>query len=220
MLNQINYITKLTTYGITNLIIYLFIGLVSVLLSFLIGLVYLIYNIDVTYDTIVSISALKAIFMAAPVQIVLLFLIGASAYLIFTNAYQFAIKKVIAKLLAEKSDSFLNPLLDKIIGKLKKELNLKQENGNTIQNAEVTPIGESVSVVSHEENNWLFKRINAVLNKKILGDLHQDLGALDSDEAIKQKVISKLKNYAETSMKNLWIVVVFHWVALLFIIFL
>ena len=217
MIDKIKYYAKLSSIGFFSFIKYLAVGNVSAVFSFVIGLFILLYQTQVSAPHADGSASAFVIFALAPVQSVLLLLILVSSYLVFSLASGYAIKKVIGKLLEDKSESTLYPLLDSVLDKVKNN-----------KKAPLLKKGVDVSVVQlqlvdtiqqESENKWVKKALAYGFKKIKLDDVDLHDPQLDVYEVIKQKTIQALQHAAQPSKQKLWWVVAFHWVSIVVIVF-
>jgi hypothetical protein len=217
MIDKIKYYAKLSSIGFFSFLKYFAVGSTSAVFAFVIGLFILLCQTQVNAPHADGSASLLVIFAMAPVQSVLLVLILVSSYLVFSLASGYAIKKVIRKILEDKSETTLYPLLDKVLDKVKHN-----------KKASLLKKGVDVSVVKlqlvdaiqqESENKWIKKALAYGFKKIKLDDVDLQDPQLDVYEVIKQKTIQALQHAAKPSKQKLWLVIAFHWVAIVVVVF-
>lgn len=217
MIDKIKYYAKLSSIGFFSFIKYFAVGNMSAVFAFVIGLFILLYQTQVNAPHAGGSASAFVVFAMAPVQSVLLLLILVSSYLVFSLASGYAIKKVIGKILADKSESTLYPLLDKVLDTVKN--NKKASLLKKGVDVSVVQLQLADTIQQESENKWVKKALAYGFKKIKLDDVDLQDPQLDVYEVIKERTIQALHHAAEPSKQKLWWVVAFHWVAIVVIVF-
>jgi hypothetical protein len=135
--------------------------------------------------------------------------------LFFVFGNQYIIKKIISKIVTDKSESLIHPFLDKVLTKFKdKQPNVLRNSGDFTLN-KLKIIQEIKNDKS--ENKWLKKILVFGMKKIQLDDVDFSKENLNFYEIIKTKTIQSLQSVSEPSKNAIWISVGIQWVILLFI---
>ena len=139
----------------------------------------------------------------------------ASPFLFFTLGNKYIITKLANKLITDKSESLINPLLDKVINKF------QSKQPNVVKNAGDFSINKLKIIQDikddSSENKWLRKIIVFGMKKINLDDVDFNQENQNFFDIIKLKTYQSLKNISEPSRKSILIVFGIQWAIVLFI---
>jgi hypothetical protein len=218
MIDKIKYYAKLSSIGFFSFLKYFAVGNISAVSAFVIGLFILLYQTQVNAPHAGGSASALVIFAMAPVQSVLLVLVLASSYLVFSLASGYAMKKVIRKLLDDQSESTLYPLIDKVLDKAKKNKNTSLlKKGADISVVQIQLID---TIRQESENKWIKKALAYGFKKIKLDDIDFHDEQLDAYEVIRKKTVQALQHAAQPDKQKLWLIIGFHWVVVVVVVFL
>ena len=209
MKENIKYITKISASAVFSFLKINILGAVSTVLVVILEFIFLTKNIDAVHSAHVSaIPFLLMMFFARPVGSILWYLTClVSPYLFFVFGNQYIIKKIISKIVTDKSESLIHPFLDKVLTKFKdKQPNVLRNSGDFTLN--------KLKIIQEIKND---KSENKWLKKIQLDDVDFSKENLNFYEIIKTKTIQSLQSVSEPSKNAIWISVGIQWVILLFI---
>lgn len=133
----------------------------------------------------------------------------------FTLGNKYIITKLANKLITDKSESLINPLLDKAINKF------QYKQPNVVKNAGDFSINKLKIIQDikddNSENKWLRKIIVFGMKKINLDDVDFNQENQNFYDIIKLKTYQSLKNISEPSRKSIFIVFGIQWAIALFI---
>lgn len=159
---------------------------------------------------------LVILFSSKPVGTILWFLtIIVSPFLFFTLTNKYVISKLSHKLINDKSESIILPILDKFLSKFQeKQPKVIRTIGDYTHNKLML-----INSIQRDqsENKWLKKIILFGLKKIQLDDIDFNQEGQNFYEIIKLKTIQKLKEISEPSKKIILAVLLIQWLILLFI---
>lgn len=217
MKENFKYIAKLSATAFSSFIKINGLGLFSTLLVVIIGFILLVKNSPIEYsEESTAISYLSSVFSDRPIGCILclLILIG-SPFVFFTLGNKYILIKLIDKLLKDKSESLINPLLDRIILKLKAKQPIVLRNVGDFSINQLKLIQEIKN--DKAENKWLRKIIVFAMEKIKLDEVDFSQENMSFYEIIKDKTLQSLKDIAEPSRKLIFIAIGIQWTLLLFI---
>ena len=155
-------------------------------------------------------------FLARPVGSILWYLTCiCSPFLFFAFGNKYIISKLAHKLINDKSESVINPILDKVLQKFKtKQPEVLKSAGDYSLN-KLKLINDIKNDTS--ENKWLRRVITFGMEKIKIDDSDLNDENLNFFDIIKSKTIQSLKDISEPSRKPFWILLGIQWLFLLFI---
>lgn len=211
------YIAKLSSVAVFNWIKINLLGLVSTVITFIIGLCVLLYQVDTGHAGHAGIlPVFLIVFMSRPLGsvLVVLILLCNILYVMLSNKY--VIGKVINKIINDKAESHILPLIDNILSKLKVKQPDLIKKGADYSMVKLKLIDQAKQ---ESENKWVRKAICFGMEKIRLDDVDFSQENLSFNEIIKQKLFAALNNISAPSMQPIWLTVLFQWVSLLIIVF-
>ncbi|MCY1540660.1 hypothetical protein D9M68_763130 [compost metagenome] len=217
MKENIKYLARLTAMVTgTWLKINLFFGSISVISIFL-GLFFLLKDIDSGHSGHTSAApALVLMFIQKPVGSILWLLMLACIYLVFLFSGKYIIAKLINRIVQDKSETIIIPLLDKIISRAKA---LQPGAVRKGIDAAVVRMQLSEQLKSEGGYKWINRIIHFALKRIALNDVDFTDPELKLDAVIKDRIIQFLKDTSTPDKTSLWLILGFQCLALLFIYF-
>ncbi len=217
MKEHLIYIAKLSSIAVFNWIKINLLGLISTIITFVIGLCVLLYQVDTGHAGHAGIlPVLLILFMTRPLGSILLVLIFSCNILYVTLGNKYVIGRVINKIINDKAESHILPLIDNILSKLKVNQPDLIKKGADYSMVKLKLIDQAKK---ESENKWIRKAICFGMEKIRLDDVDFNQENLSFNEIIKQKLFATLHNMSAPSMQPIWLTVLFQWVSLLIIIF-
>jgi hypothetical protein len=210
------YVAKLTTSSIFSFIKINVIGAISSTLILILGFIILSTDIDPGHSGHVSaIPYLVMIFAVKPISSILFYItLIASPLLFFFLGNKYILSKVINKVLKDKSEKYIYPILDKILIKIKDNKDNLLKNGENYNDVKKKIIQQ----LKNENENRLTKKIVEYGLKKVkLDDVDFRNENLSIVEILKSKIIQVLQNISEPSRQSIWILLAAQWIILLLI---
>lgn len=125
-------------------------------------------------------------------------------FILFSFGNKYIISKTIHKLLSDKGETILFPIIDKVLGKIKSnqpELLKKGSDNTKLKLKLIQEISDS-----KDNNKWLKKIIIYGFKKVNLDDVDFTDEKISFTDIIKNKIISGLKDVSEPSRKFFWII--------------
>lgn len=174
-------------------------------------------NIDAGHSGHVSpIPFLILTFFTRPIGSLLWYLTFIfSPFIFFALSNKYIISKLSHQLITDKSESLINPFLEKTFQKLQtKQPQILKNTGDFSLN-KLKIIQEIQN--DKTENKWLRKIIVFGMKKIKLNDVDFQQENQNFNDIIKEKTIQSLKNMSEPSKKLIWIVFAIQGAILLFI---
>lgn len=214
MLEKLKYIGKLSAIAAFSFLKIYLLGIISTIAVCIIDYILLSKNIRAGH---VSASAfLHLIFSTRPIGTIWWFLsIAVAPFLYFIYGKKYILSKITHKVISDKAESLLHPILDKIIAKIKAKRPDKEKNIVDFTHEKTEFIQELKSDKS--ENKWLKKMLILGLKKTKLEGIDNSKKNLDIYELIKNKVIWSLKEMTEPSRSSIWMIFGLQWLGVLFI---
>jgi hypothetical protein len=211
MKENLKYVTKLASESIISFIKINLFGLFSTVLFGIVGFI-LISTLTDSGQTghVGAIPYLVLIFKSRPISSIIFYLLLiASPILFFILGNKYITSKLTNKLLKDNSESYIYPIIDAILAKLKVSL----EKGNT------TDITDKLIQQLKNEggNKWINRIIAFGLKKAKLDDIDFNKENQSVDEIIKFKIVQTLESVPEPSRKNISLLLIIQWVFILIV---
>lgn len=217
MKENFKYFVKLSSIGAASLIKINLLGIFSTVIVAIIGAVFLVKNIDPGHSAHVSpIPFLALLFAARPVGSILwLISTFGSPWLFIFFGNKYTIKKVANKLITDKSESLIHPLLDKVLQKFHKNQPQIVRSAGDYSMTKMRIIHEIKN--DQSENKWLRKILVFAMKKVNMDDIDFNQENLNFYEIIKLKTIQTLESITKPSRNTIWILLTIQWAIVLFI---
>jgi hypothetical protein len=214
---HLKYFTKLSSIAVFSFFKINLLGAISTIALIIMEYFLLTKNINAGSSAHVStIPFLTMTFFARPAGSIMWYLTCVlSPILFFILGNKYIITKLTHKVITDKSESLLNPLLDKVL------LKFKSKQTNPIKTAADYTIAKMKlihDVKSESDNKWLKKIISFGLKKIQLDDVDFSQEDLSFYDIIKAKTIQSLKNISQPSRELIWIVLGIQWLFFLVIV--
>jgi hypothetical protein len=216
MTDKIKYFAKLSATAVASFLKIILLGNISGAVTLTIGLSLVIYQTYFHGPHLSGQTALLIMFMMAPVQMILLVLLITATYFIIPFAGKYTIKKIINKIIADKSESTLYPILDKVLHKFK--MSPKTTLIQKGMDYSLVKLQLIENVKQETENKWIKKVLIYGFKKLKMDDIDFSQQHLESTEILKQKTIQALQNVAKPSKKFFWMVIGLQWLVVLIIL--
>lgn len=217
MKEHLVYIAKLTSLAFFNWIKLNILGTFSTIITFVIGLIVILNQVDTGHAGHAGVLPVFIVmFLTKPLGSILLILIFLCNFLFVALSNKYVVGKVINKIVNDKAESHMLPVIDKILSKFKDNQPNLIKNGADYGLVKLKLIDQ---VKKESDNRWIKKAICFGMEKIRLDDVDFNNENLSFNEIIKQKLFTSLKQMSAPSMANIWYVVLFQWLALLVIAF-
>jgi len=214
MKEQVKYFTKITSIAVFSFIKINSLGAVNTLICCIIGAFLLSANVGHAAHSNSGPLILLVFFMSKPVGTILLSLIFLAPILYVILGNKYIISKVIHRLIKDKSESTITPLLDRVLTKFK---NNQPDNIKTGVDLGLAKIKLLNQVKSETDNKWLKKVLSFGLKKIKLDDIDLSQNNTDFKDVIKTKTIAALHDSTQPSRKAIFAVLILQWVFLMLI---
>lgn len=217
MQEHLKYISSLSLSALFSFLkIYLLATTSTVLVAFL-GFILIAKNVDVGTSARVSIIPfILLVFTTKPVSAILwcLVLFG-SPFLFFVLANKYVVLKVTHKVISDKHDDVIIPLLEEILRKFRAKKSAVRKNVEEYSRHKMKLIQD---VNEHPETDkWLKRVVTFALKKVRLDDIDFSDEHLDFFEIIKIKTIQFFRNITAPKRSMIWIPIIIQWGILVFI---
>jgi hypothetical protein len=213
--DSIKYAAKLSSISVFSFIKINFLGAFSTIIVALLGFILLSKNINPGASAHVSaFPYLIMIYANRPVGSVLWFLIClTSPFLFFFIGNKYIIAKLANRVISDKSDKVIYPLLDKLLLNFKRPVLLRSAGDFSIEKLKL------IQNIKNETENKILKRIIIFGMEKIkIDDIDFNQDDLDFNEIIKTKTIQALTAVTEPSRNLIWLIFGAQWFIILFIL--
>ncbi|WP_163411000.1 hypothetical protein [Flavobacterium ajazii] len=152
-----------------------------------------------------GIAVLLILFFERPIGFTLITLsIFITPFVLFSFGNKYIISKTVNKILSDKGEALLYPIIEKVLGKIKSNQPDLLKKGTDNTKLKLKLIQEISD--SKDNNKWLKKIIIYGLKKANLDDVDFSDEKLSFTDVIKEKTISGLKNVSEPSRNFFWII--------------
>lgn len=164
-----------------------------------------------------GIAILLFLFALRPVgfSLVVIFAI-ASPFLLFSLGNKYIVSKTINKLISDKGENILFPIIDKVLNKIKSKQPELFQKGADKMKLKLRLIQE---IKDSNDNKWLKKIILYAFKKIDLNEVDFKDENLSFSEIIKNKIIDSLKNVSKPNRNFFWIIIGIQVAILMLIIF-
>lgn len=214
MKEQVKYFTKITSIAAFSFIKINLLGSFNTLICCTIGSFLLSANVGHAAHTNSGALILLVFFTSKPIGTILLVLIFLSSILYIILGNKYIVSKVIHRLIKDKSESTITPLLDRALTKFKNNQPDGIKTGADLGLAKIKLLDQ---VKSETDNKWLKKVLLFGLKKIKLNDVDLSQDNIDFKDIIKTKTITALHNSTEPSRKGILAVLILQWIFLLLI---
>lgn len=217
MIENLKYFSKLSLSGIVSLIKINTLGSISTIAVTIIGIINLSKDINVGSSGHVSaIPFITSTFASRPVGFILLCLsLFAFPVLIYMFANKYVLKKLANKIIIDKSETILNPMLDKLFNKF------KANQPGSVKNAADYSINKLKLIENIKndktENKWLKRIIVFGLKKVKMDDVDFNKEDQNFYDILKIKTLETLHEISEPSKNIIWLTLGTQWLILGFI---
>ena len=222
MKEKIRYFAKISSVALFSFIKINLLGFISTFFCFTIGLYLLSASINSGIPNQglghgnSGILFIVFCFLARPIGTILLILIFSAPFLYFMLGNKYIISKMITRLIKDKSEDTINPLLEKVLKKVKTNQPQLLKKGADLSLTKIELLNQ---VKSETDNKWLKKVILFGLKKVKLDDVDFNRDNIDFSTILKTKTINALQNVREPSRKSILLVLTLQFI-FLFIIWL
>lgn len=214
MKEQVKYFTKITSNAIFSFIKINLLGSVNTLICCVIGSFLLSANVGHAAHTNSGALVLLVFFTSKPIGTILLVLIFLAPILYVIIGNKYIISKVIHRLIKDKSESTITPLLDRVLTKFKNNQPDGIRIGADMGLAKIKLLDQ----VKSETDNKLLKKVLSFGLKKIkLDEIDLSQKNINFKEVIKTKIITALHNTTEPSRKGILAILILQWIFLVMI---
>jgi hypothetical protein len=149
-------------------------------------------------------AAVLLIFFARPLaSSVALITYFASPFLLFWLGNKYIITKLINKVISDKGENILFPLLDKVLNKLQEKQPALFAKGSDKALLKLKMVQE---IKQSTENKWFKRIILFALNKVHLSELDLADENMSFNDVIKKSTLTVLKSITEPSRSFFWII--------------
>ncbi|WCM42680.1 hypothetical protein MG290_03100 [Flavobacterium sp. CBA20B-1] len=215
MKENFKYIAKLSTTDLFSFLKINILATFSTIIVAIIGFFLLTENINAGNSGHASpLPFLLLTFLARPLGSILWYLICiGSPFLFFALGNKYILQKLSNKVITDKSESALNPLLEKGLQKFKTKQPEVLKNTGDFSVNKLKLIQEIKN--DQSENKWLRKIIVFGMKKIKLDYVDFSKENQNFFDIIKEKTIQSLQNITKPSRKPIWIAISIQWIILL-----
>lgn len=215
MIEHVKYFGKLTALAAWTWIKINLLGFVSLLITFIVSFLILLSDDSLgNAGHADAIGAIVIIVVSKPIQSFLFLLLILSPILLLILSNKYVIAKIINRIINDKSEGLLNPLLDKILGKFKTLQPNIVKQGADYSLVKLKLIHQ---VKNETENKWIKRVLVYGLEKVNLNNDDFSKPDTDFNSIIKAKTTEALHNITEPSKTGIWLVLGFQWLIMLLI---
>ena len=217
MKENLIYFAKLSASAVASFVKINILGSFTTVFVVVVEFVLMSKNINAGSSAHVSaIPFLTMMFAFRPIGSILCYITClASSFLFFTLGNKYIISKLANKLITDKSESLINPLLDKVINKFqaKQPIAIKNVGDFSINKLKIIQDIQN----DDSENKWLRKIVVFGMKKIKLDDIDFNQENQNFYDIIKLKTHQTLKNISEPSRKSIFILIGVQFAILLFV---
>lgn len=221
MRDNVKYGLKLSSFGAFSFIKFAVFGVFSAVLSLIIGIVLLSSSSGTNSAGQMYASSFSTFIKDSPYLSVLLLITLLSIYFVFSFSTQYAFRKVARRILDDKAESFLEPIMDKAMDKTMGRID-ETERQNMVQRGmdySVLKL-QTINNVKQETNNkWLRYLLVLGFSKLRLDDIPFDDPKFNARSEIKTRVIQGIKDFATPDKQFFWMIIGYHWIVIVVIAF-
>lgn len=217
MTENLKYFSKLSLSGIISFLKINILGSISTVVVAIIGFIILTKNINAGSSGHVSaIPFLIMTFASRPIGSILWYIIVlGSPFLFFALGNKYVLTKLANKIIVDKSDTLINPALDKLLNKFKAK---QPDTVKSVADYSMTKLKLIENIKKDEtENKWLKRIIIFGMKKVKMDDVDFNKEGQNFYDILKLKTIETLKNISEPNKNILWLCLAAQWGLLAFI---
>jgi len=213
MLRHLNYFSKLATTAAVSWLKINLLGLISLSFTFSFSLIFMLSDLSEA-GHVDALAFLLYLMETKTIPFIILLLLLVSPIVLLVLSHQYIIAKITNRVVNDKAETYLYPILDKIILKFK---TLQPELIKQNADAALVKVKLIHQIKNESENKWV-KRILIYGLEKVQLD-HNNFGKADANfgDIIKTKTLEALHNITEPGRKNIWLLLGSQWLCLLLI---
>ncbi|MDR1876610.1 MAG: hypothetical protein LBQ84_03205 [Flavobacteriaceae bacterium] len=212
---HITYFLKISASAAFTFVKINLLGFVSTLAVLIIGgILILLSNNNAHAGHVGGEAFLIVLFVQRPLGCILWLLLLSSPYLFFFLGNKYVVSKIINRIISDKAENYLYPLLDTVLQKFKEhqpEL-IKKGADNSLMKLKL--IQEAKNNV---KNKWIRRIIVFGVKKMQLDDIDFTQENVSFSDIIKTKIINTLNNISAPNKNIFWIIIGVQWLILLII---
>ena len=217
MKENLKYIAKLSTIALFSFVKINMLAAFSTIIVGVIGFFLLTKNIDAGNSGHASATPfLVMTFFARLIGSILWCLVCfGSPFIFFVLGNKYILSKLANKLITDKSDSLINPLLENVLEKFKENQSESLKNTGDFSLNKLKLIHE---IQNNKSENRLLRKIIVFGMKKIkLDDINFSQENLNFFDIIKLKTIQSLQNITQPSRTIILFPIIVQWIILIFL---
>jgi hypothetical protein len=213
-LSGVKYGARITTGAALSLVKIMTLGILSTSLTSGLGIALIIYQTFHGSSGPVHASghaAMLVLFMARPIGMALMILsLFASPYLFFLFGNQYIVRKVAGRILADKGEVLLYPMLDRAFNAVKqKQPDLLRKGAD----ASMMKIRLLQEAAHGGEDKWTRKVLLFALKKTDLHSLDLSDTHISAGDIVKGKVIAQMQEFTQHDRKIFWLILAIQWIS-------
>ncbi|MBK6527964.1 MAG: hypothetical protein IPG07_21875 [Crocinitomicaceae bacterium] len=220
MKEQVLYYVKLASISVLNWIAINLINLFTFLITFFVGIY--MFSDEIQFSggsgahagmVMVYLYLIQA-FFERPMEFLMLTFIFFSPGFIYILSNKYVLSKIIHRLLKDKAENTLEPILDKVLVKFQ-----PQETGILKKSTDYARVKlKLVQQLKSESENKIQKRVLTYgLKKAKLDDVDFTNPNINFNQIIKQKTIATLKEITKPSLSKIILILLLDWMFLIVI---
>lgn len=204
MNDNLKYVTKLFSSATFSFFKINILGQLLIAFVMLLSLIIIIYQSGSGLGHVNGFAVITVLFTLRPIGFSLtLFSLFVTPFLLFSLGNKYVMSKTIHKLISDKGEVLLFPVLDKVLEKIKTK---QPELLKTGADKAMLQLKLTQAFRDSNENKWLKRILIYGLQKISLDEVDFKDENISFSEIIKDKIITALKNVSQPSRNFFWII--------------
>lgn len=209
MIDQVKYFTKLSSTAVLTLVKLYVVAMLSTAVSFFVCFMSLFIEPVGAAPHAGAESTLLVLLETRPWQCVFCALIVACGFLLVVLSGKYTMSKVINRLVSDKSENTVLPLLNKVIEKFRQKRPAILEQASAASRSKLNLIQE---VKNEIQNRWVKRAVVFALKKARLDDVDFSQEDTRLSEVIRDRTMMALREMSQPDKPLFWITIAFQWV--------
>lgn len=221
MRDNIKYGVKLSGVGVFSFLKLAVVGVSSAIISLITGIVLLSNGLLVDEQGKAYESSFSTFIKDYPYLSILLLLTVISIYFVFSFASQYAMRKVASRVIEDKAETYLEPMMDKAMDKTLGNISEEEKRGMIQRGLDYSVLKlQTVNNIKEESSNrWVKYLLAYGFSKLKLDDIPFGDEKFNVRDEIKKRVMIAIKDFATPSSQLFWAIVIYHWLVIGVILF-
>jgi hypothetical protein len=212
MIDQVRYFAKLSSLAVVTLVKLYAVAMFSSIVSLVICLIILITYAPGAAPHASGAAAIVVLVTTRPWHCTLAMVIVLCGVLLVMLSGKYTISKVIHRLVSDKSEGTILPLMNKAIDKFRKERPAGMDKAATVTRSKLALIQQ---VKNGSGDRWVRRALVFAFKKAQLDDIDFAQDDLRLSDVIRDRTMQAIRDMSKPSKSLFWTVIAVQWLAVL-----